>query len=68
MHKCKCNYKEEQNAIPSVIQYNFFQVHLLYEIPRNVTICALTKCEIIILERKDLLLLFADYPKGNNIF
>uniref|UniRef100_A0A673L3B5 Cyclic nucleotide-gated potassium channel n=1 Tax=Sinocyclocheilus rhinocerous TaxID=307959 RepID=A0A673L3B5_9TELE len=42
----------------------FGEVHLLYEIHRNVTICALTKCEIIILERKDLLLLFADYPKA----
>ncbi|XP_059400985.1 cyclic nucleotide-gated cation channel alpha-3-like [Carassius carassius] len=42
----------------------FGEVHLLYEIPRNVTICALTKCEIVILERKDLLLLFADYPEA----
>ncbi|XP_073695562.1 cyclic nucleotide-gated cation channel alpha-3-like [Garra rufa] len=40
----------------------FGEVHLLYEIPRNVTMCALTECEIVILERKNLLLLFADYP------
>ncbi|KAI7795656.1 hypothetical protein IRJ41_002465 [Triplophysa rosa] len=41
----------------------FGEAHLLYSIPRNATICALTLSEISVLERKDLLSLFADYPE-----
>uniref|UniRef100_W5MTF2 Cyclic nucleotide-gated potassium channel n=1 Tax=Lepisosteus oculatus TaxID=7918 RepID=W5MTF2_LEPOC len=39
------------------------EVYLMYKIPRNVTICAATLCEVCILERKDLLALFADFPE-----
>ncbi|XP_056327370.1 uncharacterized protein LOC130239988 [Danio aesculapii] len=42
----------------------FGEVHLLYEIPRNVTIRASTLCEITILERKDLLSLFDEFPEA----
>ncbi|XP_043094879.1 uncharacterized protein LOC122345115 [Puntigrus tetrazona] len=57
--------RNPENAMAKLLPGSLFgEVHLLYEIPRNVTISALTKCEIIILERKDLLLLFADYPKA----
>ncbi|KTF86113.1 hypothetical protein cypCar_00012348 [Cyprinus carpio] len=56
--------KNPGNEIAKLLPGSLFgEVHLLYEIPRNVTMCALTKCEIVILERKDLLLLFADYPE-----
>nr|XP_015204833.1 PREDICTED: uncharacterized protein LOC107077636 isoform X2 [Lepisosteus oculatus] len=40
------------------------EVYLMYKIPRNVTICAATLCEVCILERKDLLALFADFPEA----
>uniref|UniRef100_A0A8C1Y911 Cyclic nucleotide-gated potassium channel n=1 Tax=Cyprinus carpio TaxID=7962 RepID=A0A8C1Y911_CYPCA len=57
--------KNPGNEIAKLLPGSLFgEVHLLYEIPRNVTMCALTKCEIVILERKDLLLLFADYPEA----
>ncbi|XP_050966558.1 uncharacterized protein LOC127165725 [Labeo rohita] len=57
--------KNTENEIAKLLPGSLFgEVHLLYEIPRNVTMCALTKCEIVILERKDLLLLFADYPEA----
>lgn len=36
----------------------------MYKIPRNVTICAATLCEIYVLHQKDLLNLFADFPEG----
>ncbi|XP_073775300.1 cyclic nucleotide-gated cation channel alpha-3-like isoform X4 [Danio rerio] len=42
----------------------FGEVHLLYEIPRNVTIRASTLCEITILEHKDLLSLFDEFPEA----
>ncbi|XP_067280826.1 cyclic nucleotide-gated cation channel alpha-3-like isoform X2 [Pseudorasbora parva] len=41
----------------------FGEVHLLYKIPRNVTMRTLTLCEITVLKHKDLLSLFADYPE-----
>ncbi|MBN3286274.1 KCNH7 protein, partial [Polyodon spathula] len=38
------------------------EIYLMYKIPRNVTICAATLCEIYVLHQKDLLNLFADFP------
>uniref|UniRef100_A0A674CGT8 Cyclic nucleotide-gated potassium channel n=1 Tax=Salmo trutta TaxID=8032 RepID=A0A674CGT8_SALTR len=40
------------------------EAYLMYRIPRNTTICAATLCEICVLERSDLLALFADYPEA----
>ncbi|CAL8363568.1 unnamed protein product [Lota lota] len=42
----------------------FGEAYVLYNIPRNVTISAATLCEVTVLERNDLLELFADYPEA----
>ncbi|KAK7130607.1 hypothetical protein R3I94_015923 [Phoxinus phoxinus] len=40
------------------------EFHLLYKIPRNVTMRTTTLCEITVLKRKDLFSLFAEYPEA----
>ncbi|MGH0161850.1 UNVERIFIED_CONTAM: hypothetical protein FKN15_041972 [Acipenser sinensis] len=55
----------ESNQSMYYLEHGLVQIYLMYKIPRNVTICAATLCEIYVLHQKDLLNLFADFPEGN---
>ncbi|XP_072518578.1 cyclic nucleotide-gated cation channel alpha-3-like [Salminus brasiliensis] len=59
-------FEEDQNeTIATLLPGSLIgEVFLMYKIPRNATVCAATLCEICILERNDLLTLFADYPEA----
>ncbi|XP_051790258.1 uncharacterized protein LOC127529714 [Erpetoichthys calabaricus] len=41
----------------------FGEINLVFRIPRNVTLCAATTCEIYLLHQDDLLSLFPDFPE-----
>ncbi|MGH0159132.1 UNVERIFIED_CONTAM: hypothetical protein FKN15_062730 [Acipenser sinensis] len=56
----------ESNQSMYYLEHGLVQIYLMYKIPRNVTICAATLCEIYVLHQKDLLNLFADFPEGFN--
>ncbi|KAG2455548.1 CNGA1 protein, partial [Polypterus senegalus] len=45
------------------LKHGLVQINLIFRIPRNVTLCAATTCEIYLLHQDDLLSLFPDFPE-----
>ncbi|XP_051734709.1 uncharacterized protein LOC127504211 [Ctenopharyngodon idella] len=58
---CMDSGNEIAKLLPGTL---FGETHLVYNIPRNVTVRTLTLCEITVLKHKELLSLFADYPEA----